>query len=77
MNDFLTALINFPSNKWCDGLKSVNYTGLNGKEKGPKILVQMVGVKDNTQLMLANKAIIDWMAVMKNKSCKNKNYEFE
>ena len=64
-HNFLTALIIFPDNKWNDALKHITYTGLNDEDKGTKILVQIEGPKDNTKLMLANKAIIDWIAVMK------------
>ena len=46
----------------------VPYKGLDGQRIAPTILVECGGVKENSKLLLANKVVIDWMAVMKKES---------
>ena len=67
-NDFLTALANVPNNKWGDLLQPVRYKTFGGKTSHPKILVLCGGDKSPSKIMICNKALVDWMAVMKKKS---------
>ena len=68
--DFLSCLASVPNNKWRDALIRVPYEGLVGARTAPKILVECGGLKATEKLLLANKAIIDWMAIMKKKNSK-------
>ena len=69
-NDFLTSLQKMPNNKWTDSLVSIPRKGVGGEKTAPKILVGIGGTKNTTKIMLANKALIDWMSVCKKKNCK-------
>ena len=54
-----------PNDKWTDLLQPVKFKTLGGKMSHPKILVLCGGEKTPTKVMICNKALIDWMAVMK------------
>ena len=64
-NDFLQALANVPNSKWTEALKPVKFKTFGKKTTHPRILVEIGGVKNPTKVMIANKALIDWMAAMK------------
>ena len=59
-----------PNDKWKDALIAVPRKGLTGEKKGPKILVELGGRKNLVKVQLANKALIDWMSLMKKKNCR-------
>ena len=67
-NDFLQTLANVPNSKWTEALKPVKFKTFGKKTRHPKILVDIGGEKNPTKVMIANKALIDWMAAMKKKS---------
>lgn len=67
-NDFLLCLANVPNLKWTEALKPVKFKTFGKKTSHPKILVDIGGEKTHTKIMIANKALIDWMASMKKKS---------
>lgn len=67
-NDFLLCLANVPNSKWTEALKPVKFKTFGKKVRHPKILVDIGGEKTPTKVMIANKALIDWMASMKKKS---------
>ena len=69
-NDFLSCLAKMPSDKWKDALVPVPRKGLQGEKTGPKILVELGGRKTLVKVQLANKALIDWMSLMKKKNCR-------
>ena len=48
-----------------------------GETSAPRILVQLGGEKNSQKLLLANKAIIDWMGTMKKKSGNGKSVKCE
>ena len=64
-NDFLLCLANVPNSKWTEALKPVKFKTFGKKVRHPKILVDIGGEKTPTKVMIANKALIDWMASMK------------
>ena len=67
---FITTLHNVKNGKWKAAILPVTHR-LHGKSKSaPKILVDLGGKKTPAKVQLANKALIDWMAVMKKKSNK-------
>ena len=68
--DFIDALACCPEDKWHALLKPVEYMGITGMTHAPKILVDLGGTKSTAKLMLANKAVIDWMAVIWKKTAK-------
>ena len=67
-NYFLLCLANVPNSKWTEALKPVKFKTFGKKTSHPKILVDIGGKKTPTKVMIANKALIDWMASMKKKS---------
>ena len=67
-NDFLLCLANVPNSKWSDALKPVKFKTFGNKASHPRILVDIGGAKTHTKIMIANKALIDWMSSMKKKS---------
>ena len=67
-NDFLKCLGEVPNEKWTASLVPVPFGRPGGKKLAPKLLVELGGVTNPTKIMLANKALIDWLGVMKKKS---------
>ena len=66
--DFLNALYNVPHEKWKSALQPIPHK-LTGREKmAPKLLIDLGGEKIPEKIQIANKALIDWMAVMRKKS---------
>ena len=66
--DFLTALHNVPNGKWRDSLQPVPHKLTGRKKMAPKLLIDLGGEKMPEKVQIANKALIDWMAVMRKKS---------
>ena len=67
-NDFLSALANVPNDKWTDALCLVSFRTFGKKKTHPRILVEAGGEKNPSKVMLVNKALIKWMAVMRKKA---------
>ena len=68
--DFLAALYNVPKEKWRKLLQAVPH-GVGGRRTmAPKLFVILGGEKTPEKVQIANKALIDWMAVMR-KKCQN------
>lgn len=66
--DFLNALYNVPEKKWHSLLEPVPHH-LNGRRKmAPKLLVKLGGEKIPEKVQIVNKALVDWMAVMRKKA---------
>ena len=68
--DFIDALASCPEDKWQALLEPVEYMSMTGMTHAPKILVDLGGTKSTAKLMLANKSVIDWMAVIRKKPAK-------
>ena len=66
--DFLTALHNVPNGKWSGALQPVPHKLTSRKKMAPKLLVDLGGKKIPEKVHIANKALIDWMAVMRKRS---------
>ena len=64
-NNFLSALANVPNGKWSDLLQPVKFKTLGGKITHPKNLALCGGGKTPTKVIICNKALINWMVVMK------------
>ena len=69
--DFLTALFNVPNKKWTALLQAVPHVVGARRKMAPKLFVVLGGEKTPEKVQIANKALIDWMAVMRKKAGKS------
>ena len=76
-NNILLCLANVPNSKWTEALKPVKFKTFGKTVSHPKILVDIGGEKKTTKVMIANKALIDWMALMEKKSPVSKSIWYE
>ena len=69
--DFLTALFNTPNKKWTALLQPTPHVVGARRKMAPKLFVLLGGEKTPEKVQIANKALIDWMAVMRKKQTRS------